>query len=57
MRRVEASERAFDHQAQDVLVQTAALKAGQRAYVAPGQGDDFWSQSLSRGRSPRCTTA
>ncbi|HVB37567.1 MAG TPA: hypothetical protein VND92_03485, partial [Vicinamibacterales bacterium] len=46
--RLEAAARTFDHDAQDVIVETAALKAGQRAYVAPGQGEDFWTQYVAR---------
>jgi hypothetical protein len=46
--RLAASARTFDARAQDLLAEVATLKASQRAYVAPGQGTEFWTQHVAR---------
>ncbi|MDE3155837.1 MAG: hypothetical protein KGN76_12080 [Acidobacteriota bacterium] len=48
VRRVQAAARAFEAGAQNVAMLSGAVKAGQRAYIAPGQGQDFWTQYVAR---------
>jgi len=45
--RITAQARTFGQQAQGLVAQVAALKSAERAYVAPGQGTDFWTQHAS----------
>jgi hypothetical protein len=46
-RAAEALARTFDSAAQEARTQTADLRSQQQAYVAPGQGPEFWFTRVS----------
>ena len=46
-RQLISSARQFDDSARTARVAIADLRAAQQAYVAPGQGDDFWFARVS----------